>query len=130
MPQSLPVGRLGVLAFEPGCYAYVGSAMGGLKRRLTRYLKQIERPHWHVDALCSAFRLTAIWVFPSADRQECRIARLLMREPGLTPVPHFGCTDCRCFSHLFYMSEKEKAPLFEKLKGALRCRDARVLTYS
>ena len=104
--------------------------MGGLKRRLTRYLRPIERPHWHVDALCSAFRLTAIWVFPSADRLECRIARLLTREPGLTPVPRFGSTDCRCSSHLFYMREKEKAPLFEKLKGALTCRNAQVLTYS
>ncbi len=129
-PRVLKVGRLGSLAFPPGTYAYVGSAMGGLARRVRRYLKPIERPHWHIDALLPAFQPAALWLFPSPVRRECDVARLLARIPSITAVEGFGSTDCACPSHLFIITGIEKAPLFETLKGALSCPEALEICYS
>ncbi len=128
--RTLQIGRLGLLEFPPGTYAYVGSAMGGLAKRVSRYLKGVRRPHWHVDALLPVFRLDALWLFPSPKRQECEIARHLSRIPGIGFVRGFGSTDCTCPSHLFNMTGVKKAPLFEKLKGALKCPEALEVRYS
>ncbi len=123
-PQSLAVGRLGTFVFSPGTYAYVGSAMGGLSKRIQRYLKPIRRPHWHIDVLVTAFRLTDVWLFPSPKRQECEVAEVFLKTPHVTFLEGFGCTDCVCPSHLFDITRIEKTPLFRKIKGALDCGSA------
>ncbi len=126
-PQRRRVGRLGYLSFPAGSYAYVGSAMGGLSKRVRRYFSDIKKPHWHIDALLPVFHVTDLWIFPSAARQECQLARYLSRFPNAIPVNGFGSTDCRCDSHLFFLKDMEKAPLFEAVKGALACREARII---
>ncbi len=128
--QRIEVGRLGLFTFEAGRYAYVGSAMGGLSRRVARYIRGVGRPHWHIDTLLPVFRLHALYLFPSPIRQECRIARIISEIPQSVPVPGFGSTDCRCASHLFNITRIEKAPLFETIKGALKCREAQKRIYS
>jgi len=126
--QTLIVGRLGSLEFPVGTYAYVGSAMGGLSKRVQHYLKPIRKPHWHIDTLIPHFRLRELWLFPSSRRQECEIARFLSQTPGIIPVEGFGSTDCKCSSHLFYLSNMKKAPLFKTVKGALDCSDAMTIS--
>jgi Uri superfamily endonuclease len=128
--QRIAVGRLGLLSFEAGRYVYVGSAMGGLSRRVTRYMKTIEKPHWHIDTLLPVFHLHALYLFPSPIRLECRIARIVSKLSQSVPVPGFGSTDCRCLSHLFNITRIKKAPLFDILKGALQCRKAEKRIYS
>ena len=128
--RSISIGRLGSVVFPTGDYAYVGSAMGGLSRRVRHYLKPIQRPHWHIDALVPLFRLTELWLFPATERQECRIARHLNGASGVRSVEGFGSTDCSCPSHLFDITNSEKAPLFEKIRGALSCPEALKIRYS
>lgn len=101
------VGALGNLGFSAGYYVYVGSALGpgGLSRviRHIRFSKNhTPRPRWHIDyLLCSPyFSLETVYCFPTVERAECRLASLLS---GI-PVPRFGCSDCRCNSHLFFYS--------------------------
>jgi len=122
--QNIRVGRLGILNFREGFYAYTGSAMGGLSRRVSHYLKEIERPFWHIDAIIPRFKLTALWLFPSNTRQECQIAQLFSQETGATPIRGFGSSDCRCFTHLFYFSALNQKPLFLKLTEVLSCENA------
>jgi len=122
--QNIPVGRLGTLNFREGIYTYTGSAMGGLSRRINHYLKEIERPFWHIDAIIPRFKLTTLWLFPSNIRQECQIAHLFSQEPGATPIKGFGSSDCRCFTHLFYFSALNQKPLFLKFNEVLSCEDA------
>ncbi len=98
--------------------------MGGLSARVQRYLREIRRPHWHIDTLLPACRLTDLWLFPSSRRQECQIARLLSDTQAGYPIREFGSTDCGCPSHLFNISKIKKAPLFHAIKGALKCRNA------
>ena len=48
--RRIRIGHLGVTEFQPGFYAYVGSAMGGLTARVARHLRPLcrKRPHWHI----------------------------------------------------------------------------------
>lgn len=101
--RRLAVGRLGEIDFAPGCYLYVGSALGGLEHRLRRHLRLGKRLHWHIDYLRPAVEVTAIWYRPGAERRECAWAAALAGLPGVRlHAPGFGASDCRCPGHLFY----------------------------
>jgi Uri superfamily endonuclease len=104
---ALEIGRLGRRYFAPGWHVYVGSALGpgGLKRALrhARLAQNRDRtPKWHIDYLLLSprFSLEAIYCAPTDDPAECAVARGL----GGPSVPGFGCSDCRCTSHLFFRS--------------------------
>jgi hypothetical protein len=49
--QSTRVGSLGEIDFVPGWSAYVGSAMRGLRSRISRHLKRDKKIFWHIDYL-------------------------------------------------------------------------------
>jgi len=102
---TVRVGALGEITFAAGFHTYVGSALGpgGLKRldRHIAFARNNDRnPKWHVDYLLSnpRFRLASVVYAVSAQRWECRIAAAL----GRGGVEGFGCSDCRCCSHLFH----------------------------
>ena len=102
-PATIEVGRLGTIDFDAGCYAYVGSALRGIAARINRHLRRQKKLHWHVDYLLQHGQLSeVIWTL-SDERLECRIAEYL-RNLDLRSVPHFGASDCRCPSHLFFAS--------------------------
>ena len=116
---EVAVGSLGRLKFRPGCYAYVGSAMGrgdALRRRLGRHFEMASgaaRPRrWHIDYLTSSgrFELVKALAVPSSDRAECRISKALL-EAGGEPVRRFGSSDCSegCPSHLYRFPSAEAA---------------------
>jgi Uri superfamily endonuclease len=42
--REITVGSLGKIPFQPGGYAYVGSAQGGLKGRIGYHLKKNKKP--------------------------------------------------------------------------------------
>jgi Uri superfamily endonuclease len=104
-PRDLKVGSLGILHFNPGRYCYVGSAMGGLDQRLSRHLRKEKTIRWHIDNLTvSADRVEAWESYPDPI-PECDLARMA-EACGMVPVhPGFGCSDCRCRTHLFTVPE-------------------------
>lgn len=121
-PRRVRVGALGTLEFSDGWHVYVGSARGpgGLLRvaRHIRYSQNPSRaPRWHIDYILAnpAFDpVLALCASTNCD-MECRLAEAM---PAL-PVPGFGCSDCRCPSHLFYFDHHPKPDLlavFEKLE--------------
>ena len=62
--------------------------------------------HWHIDYLTSskAFKKIGVKIFESAGKEkECELASELMKK--YSPVKGFGCSDCKCASHLFYDEE-------------------------
>ncbi|HDS46364.1 MAG TPA: GIY-YIG nuclease family protein [Methanomicrobia archaeon] len=102
---ELEVGHRGLLTFSKGYYAYVGSALSGLESRIRRHLRKpgdTKRLHWHIDFLLAdpAVRVTEVVCSESEERGECEIAAYLGAH--LNSVAHFGCSDCSCFSHLFF----------------------------
>ncbi len=103
--MDIEVGRLGVLHFEPGRYCYVGSAMGGLDQRLSRHLRDDKKVRWHVDRLTIPADRREAWESYPDCVGECDLAHCA-EECGMVPVhPGFGCSDCRCRTHLFMVPE-------------------------
>jgi sugar fermentation stimulation protein A len=97
--HMITVGSLGPIRFSRGCYAYVGSALGGFRARLNRHLRTGKKPHWHIDYLLEEAVLDAIITGETREKTECKIARALAQKFGF--VPGFGASDCHCRSHLF-----------------------------
>lgn len=102
---TIRIGALGDLAFESGWHIYVGSALGsgGLKR-LERHIvlarDRHRHPKWHIDYLLTEprFMLSSAVFAVTTHRLECPVAKGLDRGG----VPGFGCSDCRCNSHLVH----------------------------
>lgn len=105
-PKKVPVGRLGVIGFRGGFYAYVGSALNGLEKRIERHLRDEKKLHWHIDYLLKESGVLEVFRLKSNRRLECVIAGKLSEEFAVVPL--FGCSDCSCKSHLFYSPEKKR----------------------
>ena len=98
--MRVSIGRLGVMKFVPGYYAYVGSAMLGIENRVRRHLRKEKKLFWHIDYLREKARVVEVHQAESRENMECRIAVMLSRR--LESVPRFGSSDCKCTSHLLY----------------------------
>lgn len=102
---SVEIGALGVIDFNKGSYIYVGSALNGLDSRVLRHMNTSEGVynaiHWHIDYLLreESVRVEAVYVRLSDEKIECEIAGKVSRYGS--GVEGFGCSDCRCNSHLF-----------------------------
>ncbi len=104
--QTITIGSLKALHFPGGYYAYVGSAMSGFKTRISRHLKSNKKRHWHIDYLLDKASITGIILGETIARTECTIAQALSRQ--FDSVPGFGCSDCRCHSHLFFSANESQ----------------------
>ena len=104
--QTITAGRLKVTYFPGGYYAYVGSAMNGLKARLNRHLRSDKKRYWHVDYLLEEAAISEIILCETEDRIECAIAQALSCQ--FDSIPGFGSSDCSCRSHLFFDIDKMK----------------------
>jgi sugar fermentation stimulation protein A len=96
-----PIGKIGILKFEPGYYLYVGSARKNLGARLHRHGRRHKKLFWHIDYLLERARLIQILPFRTPEDLECELASELNQIA--TSVPGFGCSDCACQSHLFFL---------------------------
>jgi len=108
LPETgeISVGRLGLLTFPQGFYAYVGSAMNGFEGRIGRHLRKKKKPRWHIDYLLEQALIKEIVLCETEERVECILAQTLSEE--FPSIPGFGSSDCRCRSHLYFEAEKDK----------------------
>ncbi|MFC2005055.1 DUF123 domain-containing protein [Chloroflexota bacterium] len=102
--QVITVGSLKTLHFSRGYYAYVGSALGGVKPRLNHHLQRNKKPRWHIDYFLQRASINNIIICETEDRVECTIAQALSRQ--FDSIPGFGSSDCKCSSHLFFAVEE------------------------
>lgn len=102
---TICVGARGQIRFQRGYYAYTGSARGsgGLKR-IKRHLRVMDGSNsarrWHIDYLLPHTSLVEVVVTKTHKDLECSIAQKIGER--LSFIPRFGCTDCKCLSHLHY----------------------------
>jgi hypothetical protein len=63
-PASVDVGRLGRIKLVRGHYIYVGSAFGqgGVRARVARHWRPINRAHWHIGYLRGSLKPVGVWV--------------------------------------------------------------------
>ena len=97
--------KLGKIRFKKGFYAYVGSALNGIEARVKRHLRKEKRLWWHIDYLLSEAVIREVICVESDRREECSIARNL--EKQFDSIKGFGCSDCKCPSHLFFSKNLE-----------------------
>lgn len=102
---SIIVGKLGFLHFQKGYYVYVGSALNGLEQRIKRHLSRDKKIHWHIDYLLPYTEIIKIFYKENIKKKECEFARVFKKQ--LHGIPGFGCSDCKCTSHLFYGISEE-----------------------
>jgi Uri superfamily endonuclease len=110
---SIQVGKLGLVHFKKGCYAYIGSALNGLEQRIERHLRKQKKIHWHIDYFLPFSEVVEIFYTENIRREECRIAQVLQRK--VKHVQGFGCSDCSCESHLFNGSYRDILRLIDSL---------------
>ncbi len=99
------VGRLGGLQTQPGYYAYVGSAFGpgGISARVAHHARLSSRRHWHIDYLRQLSRPVSCWYTHDPIQREHEWAASVASLPlAMIPLVGFGCSDCRCCSHLIW----------------------------
>jgi Uri superfamily endonuclease len=98
---SVRVGALGKIDFEKGIYVYVGSAQTNLEQRVNRHLRKDKRLFWHVDYLLNndAAKIVDAFYMQGEKAFECAIANQI--DTRGERINGFGCSDCRCKSHLF-----------------------------
>lgn len=102
-PGSLPETRL-----PPGCYVYVGSAMGpgGFEKRVARHLRKIKKRRWHIDYLTSLKEAEVRSVFYTPRCNEHQLTGFLSSLGFKKTVKGFGATDSpRDFSHLLQSNQ-------------------------
>jgi Uri superfamily endonuclease len=99
-PSTIIVGKLGQISFPEGHYAYVGSARNGLSSRIARHLRKEKALHWHIDYLLKEGIVKEVIYGITEQDKECAVA--LQLKGNLMPILRFGCSDCRCKTHLFF----------------------------
>lgn len=104
---AISIGKLGKINFQRGEYVYVGSALNSLMARIRRHLSSYKKMHWHIDYLLSHDDVEVFDVFYAVDdtRWECELAQKIA-EKGFK-IKNFGCSDCKCQSHLFYFKKRD-----------------------
>ena len=102
---NVAVGKLGTLCFKEGFYVYVGSAQVALEKRIARHLRREKNVFWHVDYLLQnpSAKILKIFTKYAGKDEECELAEMTAsRGEGFEG---FGCSDCRCKSHLYRVSD-------------------------
>jgi len=103
--RDITAGKRRSYRFRKGWYAYVGSALSGLESRLKRHLSNAKSQHWHIDYLLEGASIGTIIYAETEEKRECDLANWLSLK--LPAVAGFGCSDCKCRSHLFFCPERE-----------------------
>ena len=102
--RKVQIGRWRRIDIEPGYYIYVGSAFGpgGLQARISRHLRIKKTKHWHIDYLRDFMNPLGVWYSHASEHFEHRWAQTLHTMDNMQPIQGFGCSDCKCHSHLFW----------------------------
>jgi Uri superfamily endonuclease len=104
---TLTIGALGEYEFKSGYYAYVGSALGSNGfNRVLRHISVSEGSNqtrkWHIDYLSSVSKIIEVHKVFTLERVECTISTAMFNSLGVPSMKGFGCSDCKCRSHLYY----------------------------
>lgn len=109
--SEIRVGSLGTLSFPAGRYCYAGSAMGGLDQRIGRHLSKEKTMRWHIDYLTSVCEDAEAYESYPDPIQECALAHLAESCGAVPCTKGFGCSDCRCVTHLFTVDAESEASI-------------------
>jgi sugar fermentation stimulation protein A len=108
--RTITVGALGELRFTRGIYIYAGSARRTLPKRVTRHFTTEKPLRWHIDYLTQQAPAFSALALSTPAVTECQLARFVASLPDcVESIKDFGCSDCRCGSHLFRLRSTKTA---------------------
>jgi len=99
--EKIKIGRLGIIKFNRGHYIYVGSApsyKGYYTPRIERHFRKKKKLFWHIDYFLKKSKIIDV---KYSCLSECKTAQKLFKK--YESIKGFGCSDCSCRSHLFYV---------------------------
>jgi Uri superfamily endonuclease len=111
--KIIKLGKLGKLFFKKDFYVYIGSAMNNLEKRLNRHLSKDKKLHWHIDYFLEEAEILETFLKENKIKEECRLANMFSEK--IEEIPGFGCSDCKCASHLFYGKKVDILNLISKI---------------
>ena len=103
------IGKMGERSLEKGYYLYIGSALGsgGMAARVKHHLRKTNNPHWHIDYIREIMQVNQLWLDEGKKRMEHRWAGKVRKLAEFRETLRgFGSSDCNCYSHLFYSSQR------------------------
>lgn len=104
--RRIRVGALGEFTFQPGMYAYVGSAQRSRTARVRRHLRREKAMRWHIDYFRPCGEVISISYVDGGREAECRLVEALLNgAKGRRAVPRFGDGDCGCGGHLLHFPD-------------------------
>ncbi len=108
--SNIKVGAKGMMFFKKGYYVYVGSALNSLDKRIERHISEEKKKHWHVDYLLldKNTKIKEVIFTYSTKKIECEISNEINKTSD-GYIELFGCSDCKCLSHLYYFNSYENA---------------------
>jgi Uri superfamily endonuclease len=100
---KVQIGHLGQIELVSGYYIYIGSAFGpgGVRARVSRHLRADKPKHWHIDYLREFVTPLSAWISYEPEQLEHLWAQLFHDMSEVNSIQGFGCSDCKCYSHLF-----------------------------
>ena len=104
--KRIKIGSLGKFNFEKGMYFYVGRGKRNIQKRIKRHLRKKKKMRWHIDYFLKYGKIEFIILIDTEPEKECEIAKTLSKR--FLPILKFGCSDCKCKSHLFLFKRREK----------------------
>jgi len=111
--KIIKIGKLGKLFFKKGFYVYIGSAINNLEKRINRHLSKNKNYHWHIDYLLQKSEILEVYIKENNIKEECKLAKIFNEK--LEKIHGFGCSDCKCTSHLFYGKKVDILDLISKV---------------
>ncbi|MFA4647497.1 DUF123 domain-containing protein [Pyrococcus kukulkanii] len=116
LPQDTKIKtKARTFALKKGYYAYVGSAMNSLEKRVRRHFKKEKKLHWHIDYLTLKAEPIMAYLIPSNVRLEEELSRKMAKIGGI--VRGFGASDLNVPGNLFYFSYDPRHLVEELLKN-------------
>jgi Uri superfamily endonuclease len=110
---NIKIGSLGNIFFNKNFYIYIGSGLNGLDSRLKRHLNKTKKIHWHIDFLLEKGKIVDIFYKKGIVKEECKIADCFVDKFQM--IPKFGCSDCKCKSHLFFSAKQRILDIIQTL---------------
>ncbi len=99
---------------KKGYYYYCGSALNSLSSRIKRHYNKNKKKHWHIDFLTKELNIIFINPYIIGDNSFEHILADILKN-SLTVIKGFGCSDCKCESHLFYSESLVVEPFLKSL---------------
>ena len=111
---TIEVGKWGQLKLGRGYYIYVGSAFGPgcVRARVKRHFRSNKPTRWHIDYLREFAEPICAWCSHNPSRLEHLWAQIFSNMANFRSIKGFGCSDCHCYSHLFFTHDEPRFSLF------------------